>query len=120
PIDRQEDANTIRRKTKYQPVPLIKKIGPKEVPPHWMAWIEDSNYDRRAHRMDFVNVPTTEKIRNLLENKGSMTLASAGPGKTKRTLSGELKVKVFLLGKIAEGMIHKQAVQILDEEAAAL
>jgi hypothetical protein len=120
PLDRQEDASSIRRKTKYQPVPLIKKIGPKEVPPHWMAWIEESTYDRRARRMDFVNIPTTEKIRNLLENKGSLTLTAAGPGKTKRTMNGELKVKVFLLGKIAEGMIYKQAAQILDEEAAAL
>ena len=120
PLDRQEDASTIRRKTKYQPVPLIKSIGPKQVPPHWMAFIEESTYDRRAHRMDFANIPTTEKIRNLLENKGSLTLTAAGPGKTKRVTSGELKVKVFLLGKIAESMIYKQAVQILDEEAAAM
>jgi hypothetical protein len=120
PLERHDDGNVIRRRVRYQPVPLIKKIGPKTVPEHWMAWIEESTYDRRTRRMEFANVPSTARIRDLLENRGTMTLSSVGPARTLRTLSGELHVKVFLLGKIAEGLIHAQGKEILDEEAHAL
>ena len=41
-------------------------------------------------------------------------------GKTERTISGELEIKVFLLGKIAEKLIYVEAEKILNQEAAAL
>ena len=54
PIERTEDDAQIRRRTRYTPVPLIKKVGPKTVPPGAMAFIEDSATAPLAG--EFVNV----------------------------------------------------------------
>jgi hypothetical protein len=120
PISREEDEKQIRRKNKYRPVPVIRKVGTKEVKPEWMHWIEESTYDKKTRTAQFKNVPTTRKIAELMDNYGTMTLESAPGGKTKRTIKGELKIKVFMLGAIAERLIYPHAEKILNEEAAAL
>ena len=120
PIERNEDDGIIRRRTRYTPVPLIKKIGPKTVPPGAMAFVEDSKFDKRAKRLDFENIPDMNTLRRLLVNKGSISFRELPGGKTERTVSGELAVKVFLLGKIAEKIIYGEAEKILNEEASAL
>lgn len=110
----------VRRKVRYRPKPIIEKIGPKRVPPEWMAWIEESTFDKKRHVLDFKNVPTVRRVADLLENRGSMRFTSEGPSRTRRTIEGELKVKVFMLGAIAERIIHKQAEGLLAEEARIL
>jgi hypothetical protein len=119
PIDRTEDDATIRRRTRYTPEPLIKKVGPKEVPPGAMAWTEESRFDKRAKRLEFDNIPQVDTIRKLMINRGTITFRDLG-GRTERTISGELTVKVFLLGKIAEKIIYGEAEKILNEEGRAL
>src|SRR5215813_6262788 len=120
PVERTEDETQIRRRTRYVPVPLIKRIGPKEVPPGAMAFIEDSRFEKRGRRLDFENIPDVGTLRKLLVNKGTITFRDAGGGRTERTVAGELHVKVFLLGKIAEKLIYSEAEKILNEEARAL
>ncbi|HJZ85311.1 MAG TPA: DUF2505 family protein [Polyangia bacterium] len=120
PIERTEDEGTIRRRTRYTPVPLIKRVGPKQVPPGAMAFIEDSRLDKRARRLEFENIPDLATLRKLLVNKGTISFRDLGGGRTERTVAGELTVKVFLLGKIAERLIYGEAEKILNEEARAL
>jgi hypothetical protein len=62
-------------------------------------------------------MPLSSKVQRLLVNKGVMKLSSLGNNLTKREVSGELKVKVFMLGKIAEQIIYHQAQRLLNEEA---
>jgi hypothetical protein len=119
PIERNEDERSIRRRTRFVPEPLIKRVGPKEVPPGAMAWVEESRFDKGARRLEFDNIPDLGPVRKLLENRGSIVFRDLG-GRTERTISGELNVKVFLLGKIAEKLIYSEAQKILDEEAKAL
>jgi hypothetical protein len=119
-VERTEDGSTIRRRTRYTPEPLIKHIGPKEVPPGAMAFIEDSRFDKQARRLEFENIPDMQTLRKLLVNKGTITFRDLGGGRSERTVSGELTVKVFLLGKIAERIIYGEAEKILNEEARAL
>lgn len=120
PISREEDDQKIKRKIKYRPVPVIRKVATKEVRPEWMHWIEDSVYDKKTRTGQFKNIPTTKKIAELMENYGTITLEALPGGKTKRTIKGELKIKVFMLGAIAERLIYPHAEKILNEEAAAL
>lgn len=110
----------VRRKVRYRPKPIIEKIGPKRVPPEWMAWIEESTFDKKRHVLDFRNVPTTRRVADLMENRGTMRFTAEGASRTRRTIEGELKVKVFMLGAIAERIIHKQAEGLLAEEARIL
>lgn len=107
----------IRRRVRYRPTPIIKKVGPKAVEPRWLEWIEQSVADPAARRVDFENVPRVPQVAQLLANKGRIELRPEGGG-TRRVTAGELKVKVLLLGRIAEKMIYKQAQALLDQEAA--
>jgi hypothetical protein len=114
------EGDLVRRKVRYRPKPIIEKIGPKRVPPEWMAWIEESTYDKKRHVLDFKNVPTTKRVADLLVNQGTMRFSAEGASRTRRVIEGRLEVKVFMLGAIAERIIHKQAEGLLAEEARIL
>ena len=119
--ERTEDDKSIKRKVRYRPKPVIGSIGPKKVPPEWFAFIEESTFDRATHQLTFANVPTTGKIRNMLINRGTITLRELGPNRTERVVEGELKLALpFLLKPLAaigERVIHSEAVKLLDAEA---
>lgn len=117
--EKNESGATIRRKVHYTPVPMIKKVGPTPVEPEWMAWVEHSEFDRSRHEIAFENVPVVKQIAELMEQKGTIRFEPAGPGKTRRVVSGVLRIRFPLLGRVAERIIYPNAEKILDEEAKA-
>jgi hypothetical protein len=119
-LERNESDSAIERRVRYVPEPLIKKVGPKKVPPEAMIWVEESRYDKSTRRMSFDNVPTHPQVVKLMTNTGTITLAPTSGGQSRRTMEGELKVKVPILGRIAEKIIFKTARNVIEEEAAAL
>ncbi|GAC1353207.1 MAG: hypothetical protein NVS3B20_08720 [Polyangiales bacterium] len=121
PQERVEEGDVVRRKVRYRPRPIIKKVGPKEVPPEMLAFIEESSFDKKAMRGEFVNNATRPGVRKHLVNKGTMTLREVG-GKTERTIEGTLEVigLPFLLrplAALAERIIYSEAQKLLDNEA---
>jgi hypothetical protein len=121
PIERKEEGQVVRRKTRYVPVPMISSVGPKKIPPEALAFVEESTFDRAAKRVTFKNIAEHEKVRKHLENGGTLTFREVG-GKTERVVAGELKVTnlPFLLrplGGIAERIIYSNAQDLLNEEA---
>jgi hypothetical protein len=119
-LEREESDASIDRKVRYVPEPLIKKVGPKKVPPEAMIWVENSHYDKSSREMSFDNVPTHPQVVKLMTNKGTIKLHEVAPGRSKRVMEGELKVKVPILGRVAEKMIFKTAKKVIEEEAKAL
>ena len=119
-LSRDEDGDRLQVKNRYLPVPLIRKVGPKRIDPKWMEWVAELDYDLGSGRGTYQNIPTTRRVAKLLFNRGELTLDAAPGGGTTRSLKGELKVKVMILGRIAEKIIYKNAVKILDEEAKIL
>jgi hypothetical protein len=122
PIERSEENGKVRRRVRYVPVPLIKSVGPKQIPPEALAFVEESTFDRAAKRITFKNVGEHEKVRKHLENGGTITFRDLGNGKTERLVEGELKITnlPFLLrplGAIAERFIRSNAEDLLNEEA---
>ncbi len=121
PVDRRENGDRLEWKIRVVPVPLIKKIGPKEVPPEALAFEQVSTLDRAGRKLDFKNNAEHPRVKKHLENSGSFTFRDVG-GKTERTISGELKVVglPFLLkplAGIAESIIYSEAQKLLNEEA---
>ena len=121
PVDRKEEADRLSWKLRCVPVPMIKKVGPKEVPPEALAFVQESQLDRASKRLSFKNVAEHPRVNKHLENSGAMTFRDLG-GKTERTTSGELKVTnlPFLLkplAVIAEKLIYSNAESLLNEEA---
>jgi hypothetical protein len=119
-LERTEAPGQLKRRVRYVPVPSIKRIGPKVITPESMQWVEQSTFDRGARKMTFQNVPTHPKVRARMTNAGQIEFRDPGGGRTERLMSGELKISFPLLGRIAEGIIAKNAQAILDEEATLL
>jgi len=117
-LSRTEDGDKVTLRTRYLPVPLIKKVATKEINPRWMEWVSEVTFDLKTTKGEFRNIPTTGRIANLMDNYGTMTLTDLGNGTTRRVIAGELRIKVPVLGRIAEKIIYKEAAKILDEEAA--
>ena len=121
PVDRKESEGRLQWRLRCVPVPMIKKVGPKEVPPEALAFVQESTIDRAAKRIDFKNIAEHPRVLKHLENSGAMTFRDVG-GRTERTTSGELKVTnlPFLLkplAVIAEKLIYSNAENLLNEEA---
>jgi len=120
-IDRKEEGGRLSWRLRCVPVPMIKHVGPKEVPPEALAFVQESTIDRAAGRISFKNVAEHPKVLKHLESSGTFSFRDIG-GRTERTISGELKVTnlPFLLkplGGIAEKIIYSNAENLLNEEA---
>lgn len=122
-LERKEEGPLVRRRVRYRPRPVIPSVGPKQVPPEWFAFIEQSTYDRNRKEMTFSNVPTSQAISRMLVNTGTLRLRASG-ARTERTLDGEIKLHLpFLLKPLAmigERLIHSEGLKILDAEAPVL
>jgi len=117
--ERVQEGSLLKRKVHYRPQPLIKSVGPIKVDPRWMEWMEQSTFDLARHEGQFVNTPIIKRIADQMENRGTVKLIPTAKG-CKRVLTGELKVKIFMLGAIAERIINSNAEKILKDEAALL
>jgi hypothetical protein len=116
---RTEEGSVVRRKVLYRPEPLIKSVGPIKVEPRWMEWVEESSYDYARHEGRFVNTPVIGQIAEKMVNNGTVRFLPTARG-CRRVLTGELTVKIFIVGKIAEKIIASTAEKILKEEAQLL
>ncbi len=116
---RADEGSVVRRKVLYRPEPLIKSVGPIKVEPRWMEWVEESSYDYGRHEGHFVNTPVIGQIAEKMVNNGTVRITATSKG-CRRVLSGELTVKIFIVGKIAEKIIASTAEKILKEEADLL
>jgi len=116
----EEQGGRITRRVRYRPVPMIKSLGPKKVDPRWMEFVEESEVEIRARKATYQNVPTTPGVARLLKNRGEIEFVPLGPGRSRRILSGELRIDFPVLGAIAERLIIGHAKRLVEAEAAAL
>ena len=120
-LSREDQGSTVKRRVRYTPKPGAYKVGPKTVPSAWTVFEEDSTYDRERHAGRFANFPNIPHfLREKFTNTGTLTLTADGPGRVRRVIAGEIKVHIFLLGKIAERVIHKAGADLIEQEAQAM
>jgi hypothetical protein len=120
-VERKEQNGRLEWKLRCVPTPMIKKVGPKDVPPEALAFVQVSSLDRNSRKLSFRNVAEHPRVVKHLENSGTFSFRDLG-GRTERIISGELKVTnlPFLLkplGVIAEQLIYSNAQNLLNEEA---
>lgn len=123
-LEVKDEGDRVRRRIRYRPKPVIKSVGPKEIPPEWFAFVEESTWDKKRKELTFRNVPTSHSISNMLVNTGTLKLRDAGNGVTERSMHGEITIKVpFLLkplAMIAEKIIQSEGIKILEGEVPVL
>lgn len=123
-LERRDEGGKVHRRVRYRPKPVIRAVGPREVPPEWFAFVETSTYDPSRKELSFSNVPTSNAISHMLVNTGTLRLRDAGGGQTERTMDGEISLKLpFLLKPLAligERIIQSEGLKILEAEAPVL
>ncbi|MBL8914333.1 MAG: hypothetical protein JNM17_26745 [Archangium sp.] len=122
-LESKSDGALIKRRVRYRPRPVIESIGGNKIPPEWFAFVEESTWDPAKHELVFKNTPTSAQIASMLINTGTLRFRDVG-GRCERRMEGEISIKVpfFLkpLALIAEAVIHKEGLEILDAEVKVM
>jgi hypothetical protein len=119
-LTREEEGPVVKRRVRYSPKPGAYKVGPKTVPTPWTVFEEVSAFDRERHEMQFSNHPHIPNfLRDKFKNTGKVKLLADG-NQTRRSVSGEIHVGIFLLGRIAEKVIHRAGADLIEQEATAM
>jgi hypothetical protein len=123
PLEIKDEGERIRRRIRYRPRPVIKHVGPKEIPPEWFAFVEESTWDKTRKELTFRNVPTSNAISNMLVNTGTLRLREVD-GATELSMQGEIHIKVSFIFKplalIAEKIIQQEGIKILNANLPVL
>lgn len=124
PMESKDEGDKVKRKVRYRPKPVIKSVGPREIPPEWFAFVEESTWDKKRKELTFRNIPTSNSINNMLVNTGTLKVRDLGNGQSERTMSGDINIKVPFLLKplalIAEKIIQSEGVKIVEGELPVL
>jgi hypothetical protein len=120
-LDRRERPGAIELDVRYVWSGELPSVARRVLGRGELAWVQRSTVDLERHRTDFTIVPETHA--DLLTCSGVYVLRGDGGadgGRTARTISGELRVRVPLLGSRAERAIVGGLVDRIDAEAEAL
>jgi hypothetical protein len=86
--------------------------------PDRLTWVDDSTFDRAAHRMDFEIVP--DHYADRLQCRGWYQFEPAGEHATRQVMEGDLRVRYPVVGGLVERAIVVGIRQHLGEEARIL
>ncbi len=111
-VRNERDGDVVHLAVRYLFQAELSSAVTRVVDPDKLTWVEESECDLAAHRTTCVLKP--DNYANLLQGSYEATIAAAGSGST-RTITGQLKVKVPLLG----GKVEKAIVGGLSENADA-
>jgi hypothetical protein len=126
PLERDEDDREVRRRTRYTPNVdgKIPAFGRAFVKPSMLSWIEESRYDKAAHRFAYRIVPNLPHAwRDRFDSHGAYTLAaqpSTAGGGVLRRIEGEIVVRVPLFGGRVERMLRAEVEHNFASEARAI
>ncbi len=91
------------------------------VTPEMMAWEERSNYDIRKHASQWSITPRVKpEWRKYFSASGTYDLARLDSGRTKRTVTGAVELRVPVLRQVAEKLIVGEVRKMFDAEAETL
>jgi hypothetical protein len=120
-LDRHERDATVELRVRYLFSGDLPSVARRVLGRGELAWVQRSTVDLERHQTKFTIEPETHA--DLLTCTGLYVLREVRPSpdaETARTISGELRVRVPLLGGRAERAIASGLVERLDAEATAL
>ena len=91
------------------------------VTPEMMAWEERSTYDIPKHASEWTITPRVKpEWRKYFASTGTYLLTSLDSGRTKRTVTGTVELRVPVLRQVAEKLIVAEVRKVFDAEAETL
>ncbi len=101
-LGREEEGDTVTLRVNYHYTGSLDSLARRVLRADDVAWVQETALDRRRHRTTFTVTPKVHAER--FECRGVMQLTQTGDV-TERVIDGELKIKVPLFGRRAEGLI---------------
>jgi hypothetical protein len=104
-IDRQADGARVTLTLRMRFIAELNAAARAVVDPSKLSWLQDETYDLDAQRADVVFRP--ESYGDRFSCKGGYRFSSAGgdPSTTTRTIDGDLRVRMMLVGGQVEGAV---------------
>lgn len=91
------------------------------VTPEMCAWDERSVYDIKRHASEWTIHPHVKaEWQRYFDAKGTYTLTALGSGRTRRTVTGHIELRVPLVRQVAEKLILGEVKKTFDAEAETL
>jgi len=116
-LSREEDGDTVTLRVSYHYTGTLDSLARRVLRTGDVAWVQETVLNRKTHRTTFSVTPKVHAER--FECGGVMQLTNAG-AVTERVIDGELKIKVPLFGKRAEGLILPGLRARMNREAELL
>jgi len=111
----------LERLWSYRANVKIPSFATKYVTPEMCAWDEKSTYDIKKHASEWTILPHVKpEWRKMFSAKGTYSLAQLGSGRTRRTVSGSIELRVPLVRQVAEKLIVGEVRKTFDAEAETL
>ena len=121
-LSSEERDGKLRRRVRYTPraEDRLPAFARGAITPEMLIWIEESVFDRAAHRIDYQVTPNIpERWRDRFESRGAFHFDEIADGVVRR-IEGEVVVRVPLVGTIAERLLIKEVRAGFDADAAVL
>jgi Protein of unknown function (DUF2505) len=112
------DGNVVHLRVQYAFSGSLSGPARAVLDPARLTWVDDSTFDRAAHRMDFEIVP--DHYADRLQCRGWYQFEPAGERATRQVMGGDLRVRYPVVGGLVERAIIVGIRQHLGEEARIL
>lgn len=116
-LDRSEAGGKVTLRIRYAFIAPLPAAVTTVVDPKRLTWVEESVHDLAARTARVTLHP--DHYADKLKCSGTVSYRSIGEG-TRRTLAGELKVKVLLVGGQVERALESGLQEHLDAEAPSV
>ena len=111
----------LERLWSYRANVRIPAFATRYVTPEMCAWDEKSTYDIKRHSSEWTILPHVKpEWRKMFAAKGTYTLSQLVSGRTRRTVSGSVELRVPLVRQVAEKLIVGEVKKTFDAEAETL
>lgn len=119
-LDQREEGAVVHQRVRYRFAGALSPAVTTVVDPDRLTWVEETTYDRRAHRGDHRVVP--DHYGDRLRSTYTTRLAPTGEGGagTVRATDGEVRVRFPLVAGKVERAIVAGLTEHAGEEARAL
>ncbi len=105
----------------YQAHVRLPKFAQGYVTPEMTAWDEQSVYETGPHRGRWTIVPNIKPAwRQYFSASGTYAIEPLGDGRSRRTVRGELELRVRVVRQVAERLIVSEVRKAFEAEAATL
>jgi len=111
----------LERVWSYKANVKIPAFAQSYVTPEMCAWDERSTYDIKRHASEWTIQPHVKpEWRKFFAAKGTYALTGLGSGRTRRTVAGQIELRVPLVRQVAEKLILAEVKKTFDAEADTL